>query len=108
MVDFGKAEIELNGGNKDLIRNLQHLYSTRTGERPLDREFGLNIEIIGLPMDVAKSEYALEVIDKTERYEPRVEVEEVIFKQVEEDGVLIPHIKLKKVDSEEMEEEDEY
>lgn len=108
MVDFGTAEIELSGGNSEIIKNLQHLYSTRTGERPLDMEFGLDINLIGLPMDVAKSEYALEVIEKTERYEPRVEVEEVTFKQAAEGGVLIPHIKLKKADSEEMEEEDEY
>lgn len=108
MVDFGKVELELDTQNKEIIRNLRHLYSTKTGERVLDREFGLDIDLIGLPMDVAKNEYAIEVIEKTERYEPRVEVEEVTFKQNEEDGKLIPHIKLKAIDSEETEEDDGY
>lgn len=108
MVDFGSAEIELNDEDEEIVRNLRHLYSTRTGERPLDREFGLDIDLVGLPMEVAENEYAVEIVEKTERYEPRVEVEEVTFKQVAEAGILIPHIKLKKVDSAEMEEEDEY
>lgn len=105
MVDFGSVEIELNSEDEEIIRNLRHLYSTKTGERPLDREFGLDIDLIGLPMDVAENEYAVEIVEKTERYEPRVEVEKVTFKQVSKEGKLIPHIKLKKVGSEE---EDEY
>lgn len=108
MVDFGNVEIELNVEDEEIIRNLRHLYSTRTGERPLDREFGLDIDLVGLPMDVAENEYAVEIVEKTERYEPRVEVEEVTFKQVSEEGNLIPHIKVKKVDIEETEEDDEY
>lgn len=108
MVDFDKTEIEIDEYDEEILRNLKHLYTTKTGERPLDRGFGLDVELIGLPMDVALNEYAVEVNEKTQMYEPRVEVEEVTFKTDAKNGAIIPHIKLIKVDSEELEEEDGY
>ena len=101
MIDIGNFEIELDTEDEELLMCLQHLYSTKTGERPLDREFGLDIDIIGMPMEVAKNEYAVEVVEKTERYEPRVEVEEVEFTYDEKEGKLFPKIKLVLVEGEE-------
>ena len=101
MIDIGNFEIELDTNDEDILMCLQHLYSTKTGERPLDREFGLDADIIGKPLDVAQNEYAVEVIEKTERYEPRVEVEEVEFVYNENEGVMFPKIKLVLAEDEE-------
>lgn len=106
MIDIGNFEIQLDTEDKELLMGLQHLYSTKAGERPLDREFGLDIDIIGMPMDVAKNEYAVEVIEKTERYEPRVEVEEVEFTYNAKEGKLFPKIKLVLLEDEEEEDGD--
>ena len=105
MIDTNNFEIEMDSENEDILMCLKHLYSTKAGERPLDREFGLNADFIGMPMDVAQNEYAIEVIEKTERYEPRVEVEEVEFEYNELQGVMIPKIKIILAEEEE---EDEY
>ena len=57
------------------------------GNVPLDREFGLNTNFVGMPMDVAKSQFAVEIIDKTDRYEPRATVKDINF-SFNEDGQL--------------------
>lgn len=89
----------------DIIRNLQCLYSTVEGTCPMDREFGLSIECVDKPLAIAKNLYALDVVEKTEKYEPRVEVTEVTF---EVDGdTLKPHVKIALNEDYEEDEEDE-
>ena len=54
--------------------------SARPGIRS---EYGL----CGNAMDVAKSQFAVEIIDKTDRYEPRATVKDINF-SFNEDGQL--------------------
>ena len=44
-------------------------------------------DFVGMPMDVAKSQFAVEIIDKTDRYEPRATVKDINF-SFNEDGQL--------------------
>lgn len=62
---------------EDILRCLRNLILTPVGTVPLDRDFGIDQSILGLPIDVAQSLLAVEIIDKVERYEPRVSVSEV-------------------------------
>lgn len=85
--DYEGPEIE------EIVRNLTTLYGTIAGTVPLDRNFGLSKECISYPIPVAENMIALEITEKTELYEPRVEVEEVTFTS-SLDGVLIPKVVL--------------
>lgn len=69
-----------DGEAEDIKRCLETLYQTAEGTCPLDREFGLNIDIVDMPVNVAKNLFAVEITDKTERYEPRAVIKEIIFK----------------------------
>ena len=63
---------------EDIVLGLENLYATTAGTQPMDREYGLNYdEIIDQSPEIAKNQLALEIIEKTEKYEPRVTVEEV-------------------------------
>ena len=99
MINVQAAVIKINEIEKseaeDIRRCLTTLYSVREGEQPLDREFGLKQEFLDQPVSIAKNMLALEVIEKTQRYEKRVKVEKVEYKTSEE-GQLIPIIYLKK------------
>lgn len=87
--DFVSEELE------DIKRCLENLYATRAGSQPMDREFGIDYDgIVGLPLEVAKNQLALEIIDKTERYEPRVAVDSVDCIVDAESGLLIPTVHL--------------
>ena len=110
MIDISSAIIDREGNlNEDVLACLRCLYSTVEGTCPMDREFGITIEAVDKPPQIAKNIYALDVVEKTEKYEQRVEVKEVTFELVGEK--LIPHIKLienEDYDSEEEEDEEEW
>lgn len=80
---------------EDIRKCLTTMYSVREGEQPLDRDFGLKQEFLDQPVPIAKNMLALEVIEKTQRYEKRVKVDKVDYAASEE-GQLIPIIFLKK------------
>ena len=83
----------------DIKRCLINLYGTRAGSQPMDRNFGMNYDsIVGMPPEVAKNMLALEIIIKTQMYEPRVTVESVDFTVDSENGQLMPIIHILKGD----------
>ena len=83
----------------DIRRCLNYLYSTRAGSQPMNRDFGIDYDnIVGRPMEVAKNMLALEIISKTEKYEPRVIVDSVDFLTDSVNGLLIPIIHIMKGD----------
>ena len=86
--DNGFSEEEL----ADIQRCLETLLSIRAGSQPLDRNLGIDYDgAVGFPLDVAKNMLTLEIIEKVNTYEPRVEVDTIDF-QIGNDGQLIPHI----------------
>lgn len=99
MININTAVINIEGIEEseaeDIRRCLITLYSVREGEQPLDREFGLKQEFLDQPVPIAKNMLALEVIEKTQRYEKRVKVEKVEY-EASEEGQLIPIIYLKR------------
>ncbi|NNJ28681.1 hypothetical protein [Lacrimispora defluvii] len=76
-----------DGEVADIKRCLETLYQTPEGTCPLDREFGLNTDFVGMPIDVAKNLFAVEIQDKTDRYEPRAMIKTINFTATS-DGLL--------------------
>ncbi len=60
-----------------LDRQLALLLSTREGSMPLDREFGIKMDFLDRPPEVAKSLYTAEVTKKVSMFIPAVRVREV-------------------------------
>lgn len=86
MIEFDTSNIEIQfeyGGDEaaEIVRCLKMLYSTPAGTVALDREFGLSWDMIDMPIETAKSILTVEIIEKTAKYEPRVSVSKVIYKQ---------------------------
>lgn len=82
---FNASELE------EIQRNLGLLYGTRAGTCPGDRSFGLDQAFESCPTNVAQNLFALEIIEKTEMYEKRVEILDISYEQ-SKDGNLNPKI----------------
>ena len=68
----------------ELDRQLALLLSTREGTMPLDREFGLNMDFVDMPPEVAKSLYTAEVTEKVAKFIPTVKVREITWESAAE------------------------
>lgn len=78
----------------DVLRCLRTLYSTPVGTVALDRNFGLDWSVLDLPTEIAKGRLTIEIIEKTRKYESRVDVVKVYFSQTVE-GKLSGEVVLK-------------
>ncbi len=86
---------------EDIRSCLSALYSIREGTQPLDRAFGLSTEFIGKPLPTAQNELALEIIQKTRIYEPRVSVKQVLFESEAENGRIRPVVYVERSEGDE-------
>lgn len=86
------SEEELN----DINECVSNLLSTIAGEQGLDRNFGIETrEIMDAPTEEAENLIALEIIEKIDKYEPRVEVDDIEF-EYNGEGRMIPKVYFKK------------
>lgn len=86
------SEDELN----DINECISNLLSTIAGEQGLDRNFGIETRgIMDVPTEEAENLITLEIIEKIDKYEPRVEVDDIEFEHNGEGG-MIPKVYFKK------------
>lgn len=74
LVGFDYEDAELAD---EINRNLSVLYATPAGTCAGDRNYGLKQDFVGLPTNIAENLLTLEIIEKTEEYEPRAQVIQV-------------------------------
>lgn len=91
--------IEIEAGSvtdsrtEEIYRNLKLLYGTVAGEQGLDREFGIDGDLIDYPMESAMALFTAEYVRKTERYEPRVRVKRVDWSGLNaKEGIMTPKV----------------
>lgn len=72
----------------EIRRNVTALIATPEGTCPGDRSYGIRTDFVGLPIDVARNQAALAVIEKLEEYEPRAELRDVTIEGDPGNGAL--------------------
>lgn len=82
-------------GLKEIMQNIKTIVSTLKGTVPLDRSFGVNSDLIDMPMPKAQSRLTAEIVAAIEKYEPRCKVVKVTFTGDGIDGILIPKVRVK-------------
>lgn len=99
MISTRETVIEVEAGRVDdstareIYRNLQVLYGSQAGEQALDRDFGIDLDVLDNPQETAMALLAAEYVRKTERYEPRARVERVDWTQSNmKDGNMVPKV----------------
>lgn len=89
--DFQLEYTLVNEPIADLDRKLNLLMTTREGTMPLDREFGIDMDCVDRPPEVAKSLYTAEITKKVAKFIPEVRVREVTWSHGEA-GHFIPKV----------------
>ena len=87
--------------DKELLHGLSFLCSTYAGTCPLNRDFGIDPDLVSENVDIIKALYPQEVMDKVSRFFNNIEVVEVIFDEEQETvSELYPVIYLERKDEE--------
>lgn len=85
---------------RDICRCLTNILSIPAGTIPLARNLGISWSNLSkIPRD-AENDIAVEIIEKIERYEPRVSVSEVTF-DYDNDGGMVANIIIEKGEGDE-------
>ena len=83
----GRLEIGA-AGNQEIIQNIKIIVTTWKGSVPLDREFGIDASFIDKPLPVAKALARAAIVDAVHRYEPRVEITNIDWRQTQSNVMI--------------------
>jgi hypothetical protein len=82
-------------GVDQVLQNVMMILTTPVGSVALDRDFGIDISLLDLPMPLAQNKMTADIFAKIKRFEPRFRVKEITYLQsVLEalDGRMIPRV----------------
>lgn len=89
-----------NAEMQDICRCMTNILSIPAGTVPLSRELGISwANLSSIPADI-ENDVATEIIEKVERYEPRVTVSEVDF-EYDDNGNVTANITIERGDDDE-------
>jgi phage baseplate assembly protein W len=80
---------------EEIVQNVRTILATPVYSVPLDRAFGVNAEVLDLPLPVTRSRIAAEIVQAVQKFEPRVEVTRVSFTGDAIAGKLQPTVRLR-------------
>ena len=77
---------------EDIFNKIKFLLTLINGTIPMNREIGLESEIVDLPMYQAQNRYTVSAMELIEKFETRVIVDEISFEVYEQTGKMIPKV----------------
>lgn len=83
------ADFQESDTVKSVVQNITLLLNTKKGTVPMYREFGLPMEFIDKPMDVAETMAALEISEAIEEFEPRAALKDLTITETKEGKMAV-------------------
>ena len=77
----------------EVLQNVRTIITTIKGSIPLDRAFGIDGDVVDLPINVAKAKLTNEIFSAVRRYEPRAVIESITF-EGDISGRLVPIVEV--------------
>ncbi len=78
---------------EEVLQNVRTIISTIKYEIPLDRDFGIDGDVIDMPMQQAQAKLTQEIFRAVRQYEPRAVIESISFSG-DESGKLTPTLEV--------------
>ena len=80
---------------EEILQNVRTIITTLKKTVPMDREFGINGELVDSPIAAAQAKLTGEIVASVSKYEPRAKVVSVSYEGSEADGMLKPTVRIK-------------
>lgn len=78
----------------EVIQNVRTIITTIQGTVPLDRDFGIDVDVIDKPINVVRPLLVKEIKEKLEKYEPRAKLVSINWDGDSMEGKLIPTVRV--------------
>ncbi len=78
---------------EEVLQNVRTIITTIKYEIPLDRDFGIDGDVIDMPMQQTQAKLSQEIFRAVRQYEPRAVIESIDFSG-DESGRLIPKLEV--------------
>ncbi len=85
---------------RSVLQNVSNILKTRQGTVPFFREFGLPMEFVDQPMQIAAPTLIIEVREALLKFEPRAELVDISFTS-NEHGQLFPVVEVEIINEQE-------
>lgn len=82
--------------NTELLRQAYVLMSVRKGSIPIDRDFGINMDILSEPVSDLETDLMTELLEQFEKYIPELKVVSVEISDLDDQGMIKPVITLER------------
>lgn len=97
MIVIDGVQIIINSAHEKKLREeifnkIKFLLTLIKGTIPMNREIGLESDIVDLPMYEAQNRYTVSAMELIEKFETRVTVDEISFEILENTGKMIPKV----------------
>lgn len=83
LVDTGFQPINFGPMTRaeEIMQNVRMICTTYRGTLPLDRDFGIDPDVVDLPMPRAKVAMEVDIVRQVGKYEPRAKVLQIIWQK---------------------------
>lgn len=87
-------------GVEEILQNVHMILTTPKGSIPLDRNFGIDMSALDLPLSIAENLMTSKILESLQDYEPRVTLVSTSFEQDHLTGRLKVKVKVRINESE--------
>lgn len=92
--DAGKINFAPSTIEQEVLQNVATILATVRNTVPYDRALGINPDYLDDPTPVTRSRLIADIISAIHSREPRAKVTDVVFKEDQAEGVLIPTVRV--------------
>lgn len=78
----------------EILQNIRTILATPVYSVPLNRSFGVNAEVVDMPLPIAQAKIGQEIVTAIRKYEPRVTVTRITW-EADQDGILKPKVQVR-------------
>lgn len=81
-------------GHEEILQNIAIILATPKGSVTLDRDFGIDMSALDLPLELARNICTSQIIEAIQNHEPRAKVTKVSYEKNHLTGTLRPKVQV--------------